>query len=213
MYLLIAAQKFSMLAYLAVWVGMVLAIASAAAGVFASRACIGGGACGAGGALGIAVCQGLLDAYMRVYDGPHYFNATWIAYAVFAWMACDWAMEVFSRTGDLRWTPAMVFAVSLVTVTTFTAGFISRDSGSRDLVYGSSLSQQMAAVGRLEQFSADSPRTILLEQWEKYPGVLTLFPELNPAKAAADLPKRKLIVKFRNAFRGDAAIVVEDRPL
>jgi hypothetical protein len=99
-YLIVAAQTISLAAYPAVWAGMILAIRSC-------RRVLRGYSDAtpadhlAAIALGTWICQSLLDGNRRVSDGPQYFNATWIAYMIFAWMAAD----ALWRAGQLR-TPS-----------------------------------------------------------------------------------------------------------
>jgi len=87
-YLVVAAQTISLAAYPAVWVGMILAFRSWRRVLNNRSATVADHL--ASVALGTWICQSLLDGNRRVSDGPQYFNATWIAYVIFAWMAVDW---------------------------------------------------------------------------------------------------------------------------
>jgi hypothetical protein len=211
-FLLVAAQSISLLAYPAVWAGMILSLRSwrrvvkrqPAATPADHLAVI---------ALGTWICQTLLDGNRRVSDGPQYFNATWIAYAVFAWLAVDALARAAWRRSVLIRVALPMYAAALLIVLGSMVYTIARDGGAWSENYGVALENQLQAFGRLQQFSSDSPRRINVSQWTDHPWVLDKdLPELIPPPTGPR-PRRQIIVGYRLAFAGDARLSVEDLPV
>src|SRR5579863_9652900 len=161
-------------------------------------------------ALAIVIFQCILDGVQRAYDQPHYFNATWVAYAILAGLALR---ELGRWCGD-RWVGILagIQGAALVVVLATAGWVIHHDGGTRSLGYGVTLAEQISAAQHINQFSDQSPCTITFEQWERFPGFLILWRRMNPPPPEI-LPTRKLIVRYRDAFPTDAHIVVEDDPL
>jgi hypothetical protein len=209
-YLIVAAQTILLAAYPAVWAGMILAIRSC-------RRVLRGNSGAtpsdhlAAIALGTWICQSLLDGNRRVSDGPQYFNATWIAYVIFAWIAADALWRVWASVLVRLALP--VYAAALVIVLGSMVWKISRDGGAWSENYGVALAEQLRAVAQMQRFSNDSPREISVRQWTDHPWVLDKdFPALVPAPPGPR-PRRQIIVEYRSAFPGDARLVVQDLSL
>jgi hypothetical protein len=203
------AQIISLLAYPAVWTGMILA-AIRALRIFRRSdqstpidhlALL---------ALGIFVCQCFLDGALRVYGSSHYLAATWIAYVIFAWLAVD---ALFARFRKNATVVALlpIHATALVVVLIGIVYQIAHDGGTIGTEYGTSIANQIAAIGEMRHFSDNSPQRIEFWEWKDYPRQLPLLLSLYPP-AAADQPVRQLIVRQRDAFPGDAGIAVEALP-
>ncbi|HEX4054972.1 MAG TPA: hypothetical protein VHX86_11965 [Tepidisphaeraceae bacterium] len=186
----------TLLAYPAVWIAMLLAIpgvwrilrrspkASPVDHIFAV-------------AWVVVIFQSLLDGSLHVYEGPHYFNATWIVYAAFAYLAAR----------VLRPWMIALYAVALLIVTVAIAQTLHDNAGIRSPNFGTSLSEQIAAVRQIQQFSADSPLQIDIPQWTAHRVALTTLRELFPPPAT-ERPRRSIIVRYRSANPVDAHLMV-----
>jgi len=211
-FLVVAAQSISLLAYPAVWAGMILSLRSWRRVVDRQPPATPADHL-TSIALGTWICQTLLDGNRRVSDGPQYFNATWIAYAVFAWLAADALGRAAWRRSVMVRVALPVYAAALLIVLGSMVNQIARDGGAWSENYGVALENQLQAFGRLRQFSLDSPRLINVSQWTDHPWVLGKdLPELVPAPAGPR-PRRQIIVGYRLAFPGDARLRVEDLPI
>ena len=212
-YLIAAAQAFTLLAYAAVWIGMFLAwlrarriIRRAQATASDHLALI---------ALGIWFCQGLLDASQCVYDGPHYFNATWIAYAVFVFFTVE-ALYRWAWDSVLTRLALPAYGLALLIVLGAMIAKVAHDGGTRTMGYGTTMAQQMAAVAQIRGFSDDSQKQFAIvgikqcpfPQWSNYPWAFVVLRGLLPPPSGprSDGP---ILVHYRDAFPGDARIVVD----
>jgi hypothetical protein len=203
-YLAFAAQLISALVYIAVWIGIILAAVKTLNFLRAPRAA---GAVDQIAAIALATlfCQIFLDGSQRVYGFPHYFNATWIAYAVFAFLAIQ------SLPGQLPRIALAVQGVSMLVVLCCMIFIISRDGGTRNTGFGTVLADQWMAAQKIAAFSPDSSRNVLFAQWKTFPGELYTLQDLLPPPPATR-PTANLIIRYRNAFPGDARIEVESQP-
>jgi hypothetical protein len=200
--ILLAAQWFSLAAYGAVWTGMLLALIRGTR-VFVPRLrsttmdhlCLV--------ALAIWIGQSILNGLEHIDEGPHYFNATWIVYALFAWLSIDFLGRRFVAARALM----PVYGVSLLTVAAIVAIKLHHDGGTRSANYGTALADQLQAAHRIDEFSPDSPRQIDLPQWSAHPlGLATLLELLPPPNGPH--PTRLLLIRYRDAFANDARIKV-----
>ncbi len=202
------AQWISRAALVAVWVGMILAIGRAwnalrrpgAAGVSGHLCLI---------ALSAWICQTLLDGLEGIHSSPHYYGATWLAYVFLAWIAVDWAMSRYRRGILIVRTSIAIYAVSVLLGMGIVASTIAGNGGTLNTNYGTCLANQIAAVKEIRQFSNHGQMEIQVPQWQHYPLALQVLLELNPAP---DVPRppAHLVVKYRNAYPGDARIKVEE---
>jgi hypothetical protein len=201
-----AAQTVSHLAYLAVWVGMILAIPRAvrvfrreSASVVDHLAFI---------ALVAWFCQTLLDGAQRVYEGPHYSNATWIVYAIFAFLAFDAMQRRFGEKLFAR-LALPVQAICLLIVGLGMVLKVHHDGGTRTWGYGTVMSQQISAVEQMQM--VDDPNPELFAQWQQFPQEWQTLEKLLPPP---ELPLKPghVIVAYRSEFAGDSRISVEYFP-
>jgi hypothetical protein len=160
--------------------------------------------------LAIFAAQSALDGYEHVYEGPHYFNSTWIVYAVFVCLAADALIRLLNPRIQQIALPIM--AAALLSTIALIAVAVARNSGIRSANYGTTLASQIEAAALIRQFSEDSPRDVQFSQWEDHPHALTVLLKLVPTPTA-DRPKRQVIIAYRNAWPADAAIAVESSPL
>jgi hypothetical protein len=203
------AQSFTLIAYPVCWIGMVLAIIAAArvfrrgsvAQVTDHLALIG---------LATWFCQSVLDGLERIYGSSHYFDATWIVYAMFVWLAAD-------ALGRTRWwfwggLTLAVYSAMLIFVLSAAAGKIIRDGGSKYMGYGTTLGNQMAAMQRVKSFSDDSILRTQLPEWGEFRFAFQSLWDLTPPPSGPR-PAARLWIHYRNDFPGDARIVVDVAPL
>jgi hypothetical protein len=154
-------------------------------------------------ALAIWIGQSILNGLEHIDEGPHYFNATWIVYALFAWLSIDFLGRRFVAARALM----PVYGVSLLTVAAIVAIKLHHDGGTRSANYGTALADQLQAAHRIDEFSPDSPRQIDLPQWSAHPlGLATLLELLPPPNGPH--PTRLLLIRYRDAFANDARIKV-----
>lgn len=166
--------------------------------------------------MGALLAQAALDGIEETYDGPHYFNGTWIIFAVFAWIAADALGKwLWDRTVLIR-AALPVYALALLVVLSGMLWKIARDGGTRDggkmlVGYGTVFSQQLAAVEKIHQFDPDSPVALGFGQWYDfgfaYDNMLKVI-NLPPASG----PLRKLTVRYRGPYP-DAHLTVDSQPL
>jgi hypothetical protein len=190
------ARWISLGAFPAVWVGMILALPglwrvlrllSKADGIDQIFAV----------AWAAVIFQAALDGLQHVYDGPHYFNATWIVYAAFllrvARHAPAWAIATYAA------------ALLLVTITI--AVSVAENAGMRSANYDSDLWEQIQAVRDIEKYSGDSPINIDIAAWTRHPIALTTLGELIPP-GSGQRPQRQIWVHYRDDSPSDAHIAV-----
>jgi len=162
-------------------------------------------------AMGVWICQTFLDGLGRVYFSPHYYSGTWIAYVYLAWIGSDWIMARTHR--EIFRTILAIYAASLVVGVAIIAAVIARDSGTRNIFYGTSMGRQVAATGELSRYSDKSTADMEVPQWRLYPLAWQVLLELESPQGAAESeprPSAQLVVKYRDKFPGDADIVVQE---
>lgn len=198
------AQWVSRCAVVMVWIGMVLGAARTislvrrpgSAGIIDHLCFI---------AVGVWICQTVLDGIERVYDSPHYYSGTWIAYVFLAWLAVDWLRGRIGK--NVLICLAAVYAAALALGIGIIATIIACNAGTRNFDYGTALSSQIAAARTLGHYSDDSVLQMQYPQWKKYPIALHVLLELNPPAPGPRLDRR-LLIKYRDATSGDAGIDV-----
>ncbi len=207
----IIARVITYIGILACWVGMIMVIPRARRALGKSRdadkidhLCLI--------AWGVFLVQTLFDGLEHVSLYPHYYNTTWIIYVLFAWLAFS-ALPRWSRNIAARMT-VPIYAASLLFVELIVAWQIARNGGSKGDNYGAVLSNQVDVVRAIDRFSDASPIDVQVSYWQTRPDTLRVLRQLvNPPidRSATQLPIGRLVVRFRDAFPGDARVVVENR--
>ncbi len=163
-------------------------------------------------ALAVWICQTFLDGLERLYFSPHYYVATWIVYAFFAWTAIDWLLRRSAKINlAIRWSLA-VYAASLLLGIVIIAATIARNGGTVGPYYGTTLANQIQAVEKMERFSDRSSLDVQFPPWRLQPLAFQVLMELNPP-SPGPRPVANLVVKYRNAHPGDARIEVQVLPV
>jgi hypothetical protein len=194
--IIIAAQWISLIAFPAIWIAMVLSIPRLWR-VLSRRPATNPIDQIIAVAFAAILFQSILDGWQHLYDGPHYFNATWIIFAAFLFLAARRARPWMIAT----------YAASLLIVTTTIAFTLHQNAGMRSENYGSAISSQIDAVHQIQQYSGDSPIKIDIPQWTQHPIALRTLGELAPAPTT-DRPRRQIWVHYRSNSPADAHIVV-----
>jgi len=198
----------SRIAYICVWLGMILAVPKAWSAIrhpktatFTDHLSLI--------ALSVWLFQTFLDGIERVHSTPHYYSGTWCVYAILAWMAADWFRLHLSKRVFL--SSAAVYAASMVFGSIVIAATIAHNAGARNINFGTSVGNQIAAIKQQRRYSDDSSVDIQLPQWKSFPLAWKVLLELNPP-TSDPRPRRHLVVKYRDAHPGDAHIEVEELP-
>jgi hypothetical protein len=202
--LVTVARAISLLPHLAVWAGMGIVLLSSRQ-LTARQRPLGILA------LLIAACQTVLDGIERLPPLPHYFNSTWIAYAILAWLAIDLLRRRIAARIFLA-VPIAVYVAAMLLVTGYSIFIIHRNGGTRAFDFGSTLAVQASAAEKIHQFSTASPVEIKVDQWNEFPWAKDVLLSLQPP-SQPDRPLRTLVVRYRDAYPGDAHIVVDDYPV
>jgi hypothetical protein len=201
-----ASQFISLLPHLAVWAGMALVVWRSRQWLTRARP-ISAADHLALASIFTAICQGLLDGLERLPHEPHYMNATWIAYLVLAWYATDALLRRGRKIRLAILAPVGAYIASMLIVMGFTIARIHRDGGTTALDYGTTLGAQISATRQLQKYSPDSPIDMQYFQWRAFPWAKDeLLNLLVPASGPRE--KRLLLIRYRNAFPGDAHIQV-----
>ncbi len=109
-----------------------------------------------------------------------------------------------------------MYAASLLFVELMCAWQIARNGGSKGDNYGAVLSNQVAVVKEIDRFSEASPIDLQVSYWQARPDTLRVLRQLvtPPSdRASGPLPTRRLVIRFRGAFAGDARLVVDHLPI
>jgi hypothetical protein len=205
------ARIITYIGYIACWVGMVIAIPRAIRAIeLPARASTADQLCLI--ALAGYAFQTIFDGIERVAIFPHYHNTTWMIFVMFVWLGLDALPRWFrSHKISARLVP-LVYAASLLFVQIIIAWQIARNGGTRGNHYNAVLSNQIAVVKQIGRFSDASPIEMRVDYWSDRPDTLRVLRQLI-APPSDTGPVRKLVVKFRDAFPGDARIEVKNYPL
>ena len=209
----IIARVITYIGILACWVGMIMVIPRARRALGKSRdadkidhLCLI--------AWGVFLVQTLFDGLEHVSLYPHYYNTTWIIYVLFAWLAFSALPRWFGSRNIAARMTVPIYAASLLFVELIVAWQIAHNGGSKGDNYGAVLSNQVDVVRAIDRFSDVSPIDVQVSYWQTRPDTLRILRQLvTPPidRPATQLPIGRLVVRFRDAFPGDARVVVENR--
>lgn len=205
------ARLITYVAFLACWTGMIMAIPRAWNAIVrkedagtVDRLCLLG--------LGTLVLQTIFDGVEHVSFYPHYYNTSWTIYVMFAWIGFDTLPKFCGRNSVAARLVVPVYAASLLFVQIIIAWQIARNSGTKGDHYNAVLSNQIDVAREIERFSDDSPIDVRVSYWQERTDTLPVLCKI-VGPQPGDRPTRRLVVRFRDAFPGDARIVVENYPL
>lgn len=204
------------LGYLACWAGMMLAIAPARRALKRHRdaatveqLCLIG--------LAAFLVQTVFDGMEHVSLYPHYHNTTWIIYVMFACLGFTALPRWFGSQSIFARLTVPAYAASLLFVECIVAWQIARNGGMKGNHYNAALSNQMQVASEIDRLSDAGSIDVRVDYWQREPKTLPVLCKLAeglPSNSPLDnLPARRLVVRFRDAFPGDARIVVDSYPL
>ncbi len=199
--LLTAARAASSLAFAFAWAGIVLAVRRVRSAARARRAEPLDHA--AGLALGILAAQVLLDGVARIWVHPHYFNATWIAFALFAWLSVDALVGARRLRGAVA-----IYGASLASSTVALVAIVHATGGTRGLHYGPTLRNQMEVAAEIDRHPAGTPITTDVPHYVKFPHALSVLRRLTASGPGAAPPARELVIRYRSADPRDGRVEV-----
>jgi hypothetical protein len=149
-----------------------------------------------------------LDGFQHVYGLPHYYNGTWIVYAIFTWMTVD----AMPRHGLAR-AAMPAYAASSLLIVGYLLMQIHIDSGVRFRNYGPALGNQQDVVDEVGRFPAGSFIDAEFPQWQQFPNGYQTLQLLRPPTTVIQGQPCRLIIHYRNAFPGDSHIEITAIPL
>jgi hypothetical protein len=152
-------------------------------------------------ALSLVAAQMVLNGLSDRWGYWHYFNATWIATAVLAWLGIDAARRVPGLAAALAGT----LGACLLFVTVYLAVRIHTGGASRDS-YGATLANQLAVVRELRRH-APGPLRIEVGQYRRFPHALETLLRIVP-RASTPAPALPLRVRYLSDDPDDGRIQV-----
>jgi hypothetical protein len=201
-----ATSLVSLLAYVLVWVGMLVAagmvVWAARSRAWTARTHI------ALVVLGALACQSVIHGISARFEHPHYHNGAWIAFVLLAWFAVDACV----RRGPVwRWTgiaATCALAVALVIAAGTVAVRLHSNAGTRE-VYGPTLENQVAIAQALSHYAPTSDVQVFIDLYRRYPHTLAVLRQLHPSENGA--PERALDIRYRSIRAESGAIVLLER--
>jgi hypothetical protein len=137
------------------------------------------------------VTQIVLNGVTHTYGHPHYYNGTWIVFALLAWVGMDW----LSRRRVVNLAPwAFLLLVSALPVLLLIR--IIQSGGTRDLRFGATLANQMRVMRQYGAYSEDSPIQL---QVQVLPHALRAILALQPPHRSGSEPTKKLVLRYAAA--------------
>ncbi len=205
-YLILVAAYFSGIAYVAVWIGIVRAAREGRRVVRRMNASLADHLSLI--ALGTLAVQVWMDGTQRVYGGPHYFNATWIAYAILGYRTFQMLPAKWGKCVLWAYGGSLGFVLVSVMV------LIGRNGGAQGLGWGPALSQQVAVVREIGNtpLEGGGAQSQAVANWRVCPWEYDYLKELLVDPAEPPRAGVVAIVKDRDQWAGDAQIVVEFAP-
>ncbi len=147
----------------------------------------------AGLCLAIFVAQVLLNGVTNTYAHPHYFSATWIAYAFFAWLSAD----ALAKVRPLRWLIPL-HGAALGAVSLWLVILVHATDGTRSH-YGPTLKNQMEIAAEINRYAPGSAVTSDVENLAKFPHSISVLRILDGPATRPTLPARELLIRYSSA--------------
>jgi hypothetical protein len=161
----------------------------------------------AGLALSIVIAQCLLDGLMKLTSYTHYFNATWIAYAVLAWLVVDSLVRARSRwLRRLAWL-APLHGSALLVVNVASVAVTHTSPGSQ---YGVNLANQVEVAREIARYPANTPVTSDLFPYQPYMQALTAMRMLVGGSQPPTASAERLVIRSFRSSSGNRAVVVAE---
>jgi hypothetical protein len=156
--------------------------------------------------LGSLICQAIIGGLTGKFEHPQYSNATWIAATLLAWFAVDVLATRRSWIRRVGVAATGLLAAALLVATTTVGARVHRTHGTRE-VYGPTIENQQRVARTIAQYSPAVPIETHVSLYERYPHVLAVLRELNPA-TGENRPAGNLSVRYASDDRAFGAIQV-----
>ncbi len=142
--------------------------------------------------------QWTMQAVLGRHTHPHYYNGTWVCYALFLWTALSTPLSStwLSRGRAVLGTG---LAAALAVLTAQMVLQIHHDGGNRGIHFGATLQSQLDVARSLGGLHPDSPLRIEVPNFLMFPHALPLLRELTGTTGDPAGPKRASRVGFRDA--------------
>jgi hypothetical protein len=151
--------------------------------------------------LSIIAAQLILALFTGATGQPHYFNATWIAFAYLSWHGVS--ALITRRSTHIAMT---IYGLSLLATLVFLISRIHLTAGTRDLTFGTTLAEQTRAAHEINQYPRSTPLMRLPLQTWKFPQALDVLLELNPSPSSRSA--RSLELRYADPNSWDAHLKV-----
>ncbi len=147
---------------------------------------------------------------------PHYGNAVWPVYFIFAWRFLDEC-----RRRDRRWLALYwVQFGNLALLLTLMIAYIGMNGGNRTIFYGATLGNQLDIARRIVQYSPPPQSRIItrnINNYKGYPQALQILLALmaNEQDEEANLPKAEIAINYAepdNPHSGWLTIEIKQLP-
>jgi hypothetical protein len=198
-----AACLISLVAYPMVWVGMVFAVRQ-----LAQRVRRGETPLLLNHIVGIVLAayltQTVVNGLMGISAHPHYYNGTWIVYAILAWLTADALAKV--RFGRII---VLIQGVALAGVVLFLIVRLHQTGGARDPRYGPTLANQIQVARELRRCSPDSTVTTDVYSVAQHPEAFRVLNLLSRREPQAPRTRRSLSIRYRSTDPTHAHIEVQ----
>ncbi len=189
----------SMLSYPLVWGGVVLAVASTRRAIRRRR--FDAREHAALLALIVLAVQIALGVLTRTHSHPHYYNATWIAFALFAWLTADWL-----ATRAMAIAVCVPYAGALATSLLLCVAGIRRNGGTREEGYGPTLANQMEVAAELARYPPGTPLRLDVPSYQLFPQALATLRMLQPVRAGQPQRASQLAIVYDSSDPANARI-------
>jgi hypothetical protein len=198
-----AARVISLVALPLVWAGMALA-AWRILEVLRGRRELGVQEHVAMISLAIVLAQSLLDGMLKLAFFMHYFNATWIAYAMLAWFAADSLLQSTSRLwrAVALVVPLQGVALAIVALDSTMAVHVSPPR------YEMTVRQLRDVAQEVVRYPEGTPVVSGLYPLREFPHALTAMKKLAGPQPKPTLAAKRLIVQRRTAEANDRSVQV-----
>jgi hypothetical protein len=152
-------------------------------------------------ALCVWLAQTALNVVTHTAGHPHYYNATWIAYVVLAWLALDrlsrWRLSSYV---------AGAHALALGSALAMVVHGLHTTAGTRSLHYGLALREEIRMASQLSQLHPESRVATQVAQLRQFPQAIMVLMWLAQARPDRSLPLRVLHVDYASADPTDAKL-------
>jgi hypothetical protein len=132
----------------------------------------------AGLCLAVAAGQAVLGGLSDRYGQPHYFNGTWFAYALLAWLAVDALLQ----RAPVQWLVGLQGAATLGVLLIII--FRTHDIGGSRENYGATLGNQLEVVRGLLKYAPSSRVSLEISQWQRFPHAFNVLRQLEPSPSS-----------------------------